>query len=491
VTLDYDIVIIGGSLAGRYAALAATQLKAKVALVEPKSNSFPLVNTPYGYINSQALNEIGYLRHKLNDAEAFGIHSVCVNAAEKCQIPVDLSQATLYARAVASNLQKQLSAHLLSTKGVDIIVGSGEFQSSTNLIFAVNNRLLKARSYLLATSVRVIPKIEGLQKTGFLTLSNIGQSLGSSTPPKNWVIIGSVPQSIELAQALVRLGCSVTLIVERPYILSHIDREMAHLLCSQLEADGVRILTQTKVTQVRRIEEKKWLQVGDKAIETDEIVLATGQQPNIEHLNLAAVGVKWHEHRLLVNDKLQTTNHRIYACGDVMGGYDCLNIAIYEANIALQNALFFPRNKVDYRRVPWTILTHPMLAQVGLTEVQAKHRYGDDEVIVLRQYFKTLAAAQLADETTGCCKLIVIPNGEVLGASILGAQARELINVIGLAIAQNIKVKHLANLSMVSPSFSEILEQTARQWSQQRLSSNTALQEFLESFFYCRRNWNL
>ncbi len=471
---DYDVVIIGGSVAGRYAALSATQLKAKVALIEP------IVS--YGLIHHHALREIGELSKSLSNAAQFGLHANSADTStdstrvmqkgssdesqpptEKCPVSIEWQQAKLWTTGVVSNLQEQYSPVILAAKGVDIIFSSGQFQSSP-LAFAVNDRILSARSYLLATSVQANPEIEGLRKTGFITLSNIWQSLCSPQPPKSWVIIGGVPQSIELAQTLVRLGSKVTLIVDRPLILSHVDPEMAQLLCSQLEAEGVRVLTQTRVTQVRRIHDKKWLQVGDKAIETDEIVVAIAQQPNIESLNLAAVGVKWNQHRILVNDKLQTSNHRIYACGDVIGGYDCPNIAYYEAKIALQNALFIPRFKVNYQYVPWAVLTQPTLAQVGLTEVQSKRRYSHNEVIVLRQFFKTLAAAQLRDETTGICKLIVLRNGEILGATILGAEARELINIMALAIAQKIKVHHLATLSFVSPSFSEIIEQTAREF---------------------------
>ncbi len=473
MTPDYDVVIIGGSIAGRIAALSATQLKAKVALVEPIAS--------YG-LHHYALREIGKLSHLLDHAAQFGVHAHNADAStdstsvtltgnsfqskpttEKCLVSIEWQQAKLWVTGVVSNLQEQFSPVILAAKGVDIIFSSGQFQSSP-LAFVVNDRILSARAYLLATSVQANPEIEGLGKTGFITLSHIWQSLCSPQPPKNWVILGGVPQSIELAQTLVRLGSHVTLIVDHPYILSHVDPEIAQLLSSQLEAEGVRVLTQTLVTQVRRIHNKKWLQVGDKAIETDEIVVAAAQQPNIESLNLAAVGVKWNQHRLLVNDKLQTSNHRIYACGDVIGGYDCPNIAYYEAKIALQNALFSPRFKVNYQCVPWAILTHPTVAQVGLTEVQAKRRYNHNEIIVLRQLFKTLAAAQLRDETTGICKLIVLRNGDILGASILGAEARELINIIALAITQKIKVHHLATLSFVSPSFSEIIEQTAREF---------------------------
>ncbi|MEH2262338.1 dihydrolipoyl dehydrogenase family protein [Nostoc sp.] len=484
MTIDYDVVIIGGSLAGYYAALAATQLRATVALVEPKVD--------YRFTHYHALTEICKLAQKLNDAASFGIHATHTDTSEECHIFMASQEAMLYAQCVASNLKEQHSRAILAAQGVDVIVGSGQFQSSPQLAFTVNNRRLRARTYLLASGSRPeIPEIEGLQTTGYLTLSNIWQSLKEATLPKNWVIIGGIPQSIEIAQILARFGCSVTLVVKYPYLLPNIDPEIAILLQAQLEVEGVRVLTDKTVTQVKLIENKKWIQAGDEAIETDEILVATGQQPNIESLNLATVGVKWHRRSLVVNDKLQTTNHRIYACGDVIGGYDCANIANYEAKIALNNALFFPRLRVNYGSIPWAMFSVPMVAQVGLTEAQAKRLFSRDEVLVLRQYFKTVAAAQLRDETTGICKLIVLRNGEILGASILSAEAGELINLIALAMSQKIKVKDLANLSPVYPSFSEILEQAAREWSKQKLNSNIALQEFLEGFFHFRRNWNL
>jgi pyruvate/2-oxoglutarate dehydrogenase complex dihydrolipoamide dehydrogenase (E3) component len=484
VTLDYDVVIIGGSLAARYAALNARQLRATVALVEPKSG--------FGFIHHQAMGELAKLAQTLGNAAQFGIHtSQGDNRAEKHEVSVAWQEALFYIQGVSSNHLLQHSPAILAGQGIDVIVGSGQFQASPDLGFFVNNRLLKGRTYLLAASVPAIPNIDGLQKTGYFTTSNIWQSLTESAPPKNSVIIGGTPQTIELAQTLARLGCSVTLIVKHPYILPDIDPEIAQLLQAQLEVDGVSIITDTIVTQVRRIDDKKWIQAGDKAIETDEIIVATKQQPNGESLNLAAVGVKWHNSRVLVNEMLQTTNPRIYACGDVIGGYDVPNIANYEAKIALKNALFFPRLKVDYRCLPWAIFTQPTLAQVGLTEAQAKRRYRHNQILVLQQYFKSLTAAQLQDNTTGICKLIVLRNGEILGASILGTEAGELINIIALAISQKIAVKYLADLSPVYPSFSEILSQTAQLWNQHKLNSNFALEEFLDDFFQFRRDWNV
>ncbi|BAY11873.1 dihydrolipoyl dehydrogenase family protein [Calothrix sp. NIES-2098] len=490
MTIDYDVVIIGGSLAGRYAALVATQLGAKVALVEPKIN--------YGFLYHHAISEISNLAQHLRDVVGLNIHASQVETPGKSPISVVLPEAMQYAQGVASNVEAQHSAANLAALGVDVIFDSGQFQASPHLAFAVSDRRLRARNYLLASSSRpTIPDIDGLSATGYLTLSNIWQFLlsgqGNPTPklPKNWVILGGVPQSIEIAQTLARLGCHVTLIVKRPQILPDLDPEISQLLQAQLEVDGVRVITQTPVTQVMRIEDKKWIQAGDKAIETDEILVATGQQPKVESLNLAAVDVKWYRRHLVVNEKLQTTNPRIYACGDVIGGYDFANVANYEARIALNNALFFSKSRVNYRCIPLAIFSQPMLAQVGLTENKAKRKYNRHEVLVVRQYFKTVAAAQIRSETTGICKLILLRNGEILGAEIFGESAGELINFIALAMSQNLKIQQLENLSPVYPSFSEILEKSFREWHKQKLNSNLSRQEFLESFFQFRRNWNI
>lgn len=475
MTIDYDLVIIGGTVAGRYAALVATQLKATVALVESQVND--------GFSQHQAISEVAKILHNLNDVAGLGIHTT--------QPSLTWTETRFYSHGVIDHIQAQTSLANLAALGVDVILGTGQFQSLPHLAFTVNQRLLRGRTYLLATgSVLYHPEIQGLQPTGYLTLSNIWQTLNQPTLPQNWVIIGGIPQSIEVAQTLARLGCSVTLAVKSASILPTADPEIAHLLQAQLEVDGVRVLTQKPVTQVKLIEGKKWVQVGNKAIQTDQILVATAQQPNLEYLNLGAVGVKWRQRRLLLNDKLQTTNPRIYACGDVIGGYDFPNVANYEARIAVKNALFFPRFTINYRCIPWGLNSHPRLAEVGLTPAQAKRQFRPDEVLVLRQYYKSIPAAQLRDETTGICKLIVHRNGEILGASILGEEASELINIIALAMSQKISVKHLASLCCVYPSFSQIIEDTARQWGQQRLNTNHALQDFLEGFFHFRRDWN-
>lgn len=508
--IDYDIVIIGGSIVAYQAALAATQLKAKVALVQPQ----PKHKLNYHY----PLIELSKISQQWLDIATLGIitdsekikqkikSDIYLNNSirntllpEKSQIPIlektwgySYPQAMLYAQEMSANIHQVYSLPDLATQGIDVIIGKGTFPNSSQLCFLVNERILKSRTYLLACGSRPkIPDIDGLNTTGYLTLDNICQGLEKPNPPKKWVILGGLPQSIEIAQTLARLDCSIDLILNHPSIFSYLDPEIGQLLIAQLEADGVRVFNQTIVTQVRRIEDKKWVQAGNQAIEADEIIVATAQQPNIEDLNLAAAGVKWNPQSLIVNQKLQTTNQRIYACGDILGGYDIANIANYEAKIAVKNALIFPRLAVNYNCIPWIISSQPTVGQVGLTETKAKREYGKDQILVLKHYFKTIIAAQIQNQITGICKLIVLENGQILGCSIFGAEAGELINLVALAMSKNLKIENLENLAVVYPSFAEILQKTAGEWNKQKLNKNHILQEFLQSFFHFRRDWNL
>ncbi len=433
---DYDLVIIGGSLAGRYAAILATEQGKKVALVEPEET------TLFNLLVPHALNQLRQVKSQ------FFIPSI------SHQKSLSWAEVGQWIKNVIANIEEKNSLAILAALGVDVIVGSGEF-SAQELLIKVNNRKLIARYYLVATgAIPAVPKISGLQAVNYFTPNNIGQQLDVARLGKNWVIIGSNPDSITWAQILTRLGFNITLVVKSSQILPSLDADVSYLVQAILEADGVRVLTEMTVSQIKEINRKKWVQAGNEAIETDEILVCAGYQPNIKDLHLEAVKVKCHQRGIEVDSWLQTTNPQIYACGDVIGGYPYPNISNYEAKIAVNNALLLPKLKVDYQSIPWAIATTPQIAQVGFTEAQAKRFYSD--VIVLQQNFKTVAAAQLSEETTGIYKLVVHRNRQILGATIVGTQSSELINLIALAIAQKLKVEAISHLFPIYPSFSEI-----------------------------------
>lgn len=520
MTVEYDLIVIGGSPVGAYAAVAAVRLNARVALIEPQLQQIKSIDD--GVIYTQALAQVGHVLQQVRDAPLLGIEGSTTDATEQRQVlSIQLAEAMQWANSVVDTCSEPNSPAILGSLGVDVITGTGEFCQRPHLGFVVNNRRLRSRAYLIATGSRPeIPDIDGLQTIPYYTPADIWQerlqvdkvqidslenNLQSSTLAQsssqllqgNWLIMGGTPIGTELAQTLARFNGEVTLVTRTPQILPKEDLEASHLVQAQLEAEGIRVLTESPVTQVRRIEDKIWVQAGNHAIEADKILLATGQQPNVEGLNLEGVGVKYTQQGLKLNEKLQTTNPRIYACGDVAGGYPFTHIAQYEASIALNNALFAPLFKVDYRSIPWAILCDPQLARVGLMEAQARRRYGKD-IFVVRQYFKTLDKAQISGQTTGFCKIIGRQNGEILGASIVGSEASELIGAIALTIRQKIKIKAspfgLASLHTdfphISPTLSEIFHKTALEWQQQRLRQNSTLQNILEGFFNLRRYWS-
>ncbi|MCT7956573.1 dihydrolipoyl dehydrogenase family protein [Laspinema palackyanum] len=475
MTLDYDLVVIGGTRPGIEAAITAAKLQARVALVQPPQQA---VNAPPFYEGTGPLQT----------AELFDSPSILWGAP----FPKDLSEL---ARALAQSTQalaslgEERSPAVLASLGIDVIAEAGEFICIPQLTLDVKTRRLISRHYLLAPSFRsAIPDIPGLATTGYLTRETF-HHFTQGTLPNSIAIIGSDPNGIELAQILVRLGIAITLITSAPQILPKEDPEAAQLIQAQLEADGILVLTDSPVMAVKSSQGKKIVQTENRAIACDEIFIACGFQSNIDGLNLENVGVKFYRtplgQRVQLNAKLQTTNPRIYGCGNLAGGYPLVNVARHEAEIAVKNALFFSRHRVNYGGIPWAFQTYPEIARVGLTEPQAKARY--DDVIVLRQYFKGIAGGRLQQETTGFCKVLVRKKGEILGAHILGPGASELIHSFALGMQNNLKVEAIATLPHIWPSLSEINQQTAQLWQEGRFKQNTFWQNLLDIWFNWRR----
>ncbi|MEG3954066.1 NAD(P)/FAD-dependent oxidoreductase [Microcoleus sp. herbarium2] len=489
--LDYDLVIIGGTPAGRYAALTATNFPARVALVEPPSGQILPAggkeSIDLGLRYSQTLREAARFAQQIT-RQQLGVRWEVANSSKPIELRFD--GVLKWTEGVVSNLSEIDSLDVLVARGVDVIFGSGEFVAKPDLAFVAGGRSLRSLCYLLACpTLPAIPNIEGLSSAGFFTLETVGELAKLPQLPKSLAVIGADPSGVEVAQTFARLGVAVTLVVKSSHILAKEDREAAGLVQAGMEAEGVRILTATEVTQARVIDGKKWIQAGPRAIEAEEIFLAAGRGYNFSSLNLEAAKVKFSTRGVILNEKLQTTNRRIYAIGDVAGGYPFPHIANYEAAIAVKNALFLPLFQIDYRGIPWAIFSDPQLARVGLTEAQARRRFGDD-LIVCREHFKNVERAQMCGETTGFCKIVGRRNGEILGASIVGPQAAELIHAIALAVRHGMKVEAIAQLPYIWSSFSTINGQTAAIWESQRFRSNTFLHNFWENLFHWRRYWN-
>jgi pyruvate/2-oxoglutarate dehydrogenase complex dihydrolipoamide dehydrogenase (E3) component len=483
MSVEYDLVVIGASEEGIFAAVAAASLKARVALVE---QPFKGCRDEFNAVFNRTLSHVTHLSEQIEIARQIGAYGPTPH------LEIQLTQVQAWTQETRAILAEQNSLATLAALGIDVIRGSGEFCRLPRQAFIIGNRKLRSRSYLLATGSHLVPMaIEGIERVGYLTPSDLYQKEVLKSLSQELTIIGSNPLAIQLAQNLRQTGRNIVLLIEDKQLLPTEDLEVAQLIQAQLEASGIEIFVDSPVTQVQQIEGKKWLQAGDRAIETDAIILVGEQQPNIEGLNLEGVGVKisdslrerYADRGIELNEKLQTTNSNIYACG-----YSLHHLARYEASIAVKNALFFPWFKVEPQTIPYVIFTNPPLARVGMTETEARQKYGKD-VWVIKRTFKAIAIAQLLGETTGFCKLIVRNNGEILGANIIGSQAGEFISTIALAIRNRIKLDSLTN-SCSSFTFSEILQTIAFEWQNYRFQRNRRLQKLLNFLLNWLRNFS-
>ncbi|NJN01471.1 MAG: FAD-dependent oxidoreductase [Leptolyngbyaceae cyanobacterium RM1_1_2] len=473
MAVDYDLVVIGGGSAGLVVASAGAQLKAKVALIEkePKLGGDCL---HYGCVPSKSLIHAARVAQTVNQASRFGIHTQLHE--------IKLAEALNHVHQVIETIQPHDSPERFESLGVEVIFGDGQFTDSKT--FSVNGRSLKARNFVVATgSHPALPPIEGLREASYLTNMNV---FNLQIRPAALAVIGAGPIGCELGQAFQRLGSEVTLISSRDQIMPKEDPEAAAVVQKQLEAEGIRILHGQRAQKVETVEGRKqiWTDQGEKIV-VDEILLSTGQVPNVEALNLQAAGVDVGKEGIKVNEKLQTTNPNIYAAGDVIGGYQFTHVAGYEATVVLQNALFLPTKKADYRVIPWATFTEPELARVGLSEEQARSRY--DDIYVLRQDFADVDRALAEAAGVGFAKIITRSSGEILGAHIVGPSAGELIHEIVLAMSQNLKVDTLTGIH-IYPTLAEVVSKAALQLKKRTYGENDRLQSFLRKFFAFRRS---
>ena len=467
MAVEYDLVVIGGGSAGLLVAGIAASLKAKVALIERDRLGGDCLW--YGCVPSKSLIHASRMAYDVKHAGRFGVY---------CKGPeIDFAKAIGHVQDVISTIQPHDSPERFESLGVEVIFGSGEFIDRQT--FKVNGRSLKARAFVISTGSRAaIPPIPGLKEAGYLTNEEV---FSITQLPKSMAVIGGGPIGCELGQAFSRLGSQVTIIASGKRLLPKEDPEAVAVVHKQFESEGIRVLLQTKAERVEIADGKKYVWAAAEKIAVNEILVAAGRQPNVESLNLDAAGVKLGKLGIEVNSKLQTTNPRIYACGDVIGGYQFTHVAGYQANIVLKNALFLPVLKADYRVIPWATFTDPELARVGLTEQEARERYGDD-VYVVKQGFDEVDRAQAEAATEGFAKIITRRNGQIIGAHLVGPSAGELIHEIILAMSHKLKISALGGIH-IYPTLTEVNSKAAFELTKQNYEKSYRLQNLLKKLF--------
>ncbi len=472
MAVDYDLVIIGGGSGGLVVASAAVQLKAKVALVENAKLGGDCLW--YGCVPSKSLIHAARVAHQVRQGSRFGIYTEPPR--------IEFREAMGHVQQVIQTIEPHDSPERFRGLGVEVIFGDGAFQDRQT--FVVNGRKLTARAFVIATGSRpAIPAIPGLEAAGYLTNEQV---FSLEDCPPSLAVIGGGPIGCELGQALHRLGAEVMILASGDRLLPKEDPAAAAVVEAQLREDGIRILHNARATKVSLVGGKKQIQAGDETITVDQILVSTGRRPNVEGLNLEAAGVAYSPQGLQVDSALRTTNPRIYGCGDVIGGYQFTHVASYEAVYVLTNALFSPVKKffpsrIDYRVIPWATFTDPELARVGLTEQQARDRYGDN-IAILEQPFAGVDRAQAEGATAGFAKIITRKNGEILGAHLVGTHAGELIHEIVLAMANKLPVGKLTGIH-IYPTLSEVNSKAALLLKKQTYAQQQGLQAFLAQFF--------
>jgi mercuric reductase len=434
MTLTHDVVIIGATYEGIVAAKRAIDLKKRVALVQqPFIGHLGASESVFIATSSQ----ITYFYRILNQWEEAAIYP-CWERVRSWAIEVD------------ATIKAQDSLAILAARGVDVIEGSGEFVRLPRLGFIAGSRKLFAASYLIATGTRpCVPAILGLEEIRYLQTLDIWKIADITAISRHITIIGDNPIALCLAQLLRRFGKEITVIISTDRLLPQEDPEISRWVSSLLEAEGVRILIGQSVSQVKAIDGQKLLQLGNHVMETEEILLAGDYESNHEGLNLEGVGVTVENGRIRTNQRLQTTNPRIYACNSLENDYP-------EPTIALENALLLSKSSLDRRTIPRILPLDPALARVGLTETQARQQYGE-RIQILPVPLQQSIALTMTGETTGFGKIIVTENGKILGACLIGSAVAEVIGSIALAMRENLPISSLNSSIYPFASLSEII----------------------------------
>jgi pyruvate/2-oxoglutarate dehydrogenase complex dihydrolipoamide dehydrogenase (E3) component len=451
-----DLCVIGGGSGGLSVAAGAVQMGARVVLVEGHKMGGDCLN--YGCVPSKALIAAGKHAHAMTSGAPFGITPVVPE--------VDYAAAKDHVRAVIAGIEPHDSVARFEGLGVQVIQDYGRFISPTEL--QAGDKIITARRFVIATgSSPFVPLIPGLDGVPYHTNETI---FALRERPAHLIVIGGGPIGMELAQAHRRLGCEVT-VLEGMKALGKDDPELAAVVLDNLRAEGVKIVEETLASEVRGKAGAIEVKTKDGVIyKGSHLLLAVGRQPNVDRLHLEAAGVAPTRGGIKVDASLKTTNRRIYAIGDVAAGLQFTHVAGYHAGIVIRSALFGLPSKQRTDHIPWATYTDPELAQVGLSEAQARALHGD-RLEVVRFAFAENDRARTELVTRGLIKVMVV-KGRPVGASIAGAQAGELIQVWALAIANKLKMGAVAAMVSPYPTLGEVNKRAAGAYFTPRLFDN-------------------
>jgi pyruvate/2-oxoglutarate dehydrogenase complex dihydrolipoamide dehydrogenase (E3) component len=442
----YDIAVIGAGSGGLSVAAAAAQFGRKVVLFERGKMGGDCLN--YGCVPSKALIAAAKRAHVISSSCAFGITPGTPQ--------IDFPKVMDYVQSVIASIAPHDSVERFEGLGVKVVPHHARFRDARTL--EAGGEAFQAKRIVIATGSRpAVPPIPGLDTMPYFTNETVFEN---RVCPRHLIIIGGGPIGMELALAHRRLGAAVS-VIEAAEPLGREDPELAKIVLAQMAHEGIVIHGRTQVSVVEKIDSGIIVHTNAHGpITGSHLLVAAGRKPNIEDMNVEAAGIKTTPKGIAVDQGLKTSQRHIYAVGDAAGGLQFTHVANYHAGLVIRNALF--KLPVKYRSdlIPRVTFTDPEIASIGLSEAEARQQHGD-AIKVLRSSFSENDRAQADGDTKGLVKVALDRGGKILGASIAGAQAGDLIALWVLAMSQGLKIKALTDMVMPYPTRGEASKRAA------------------------------
>lgn len=457
----YNLVVIGAGTAGLVTAAGAAGLGAKVALIERELLGGDCLNV--GCVPSKAIISSSRVAATIRDAERFGVDV-------PSGVNVDFARTMARMRELRAGISPHDSAVRFRELGVDVFIGSGEFVDSETV--RVDGQDLKFKKAVVCTGARAAElPIPGLREAECLT----NETLFSLTElPKRLIVIGGGPIGVEMAQSFTRFGSQVTLVEKSAHVLSREEPDAAKIVQASMARDGVQFRLNSTVVRMDRRGDERVVVVKSKGetIEVigDEVLIGIGRAPNVNGLGLEAVNVKFDSRiGIEVDDRLRTSNPRIFAAGDVASKYKFTHAADFMARIVIQNALFMGRAKASDLVIPWTTFTSPELAHVGVYPEQAKS--AGVAIDTFTQPLSGVDRAILDGETDGFVRVHVKRGTDkIVGATVVASNAGDMIGEITLAMKNGIGLKRIGSTIHPYPTQADAIRKLGDMYSRTRLT---------------------
>jgi len=480
---DRNLIVIGGGAAGLVTAYIAAAVKAKVTLVEGHRLGGDCLNT--GCVPSKALIRAARAAHDARQAERFGLKPL----SPKVDFPAVMARV----RGVIAAIEPHDSAERYEGLGVEVLMGRARLVDPWTVEVARNDggtQRLTARAIVLATGAEpAMPPIPGLDAVGALNSDTLWDAMaGRKRVPGRLVVLGGGPIGCELAQAFARLGSAVTQVEMANRLLPREDPEASAAATAALARDGVAVVTGSRAIACGSDGGGKWIEVEDalgrRRFGFDDILVALGRVARTDGFGLEELGIA--ADRVIETDGyLQTLHPSIFVAGDAAGPWQFTHVAAHQAFHATMNALFAPvRLRPSYAAIPTVTFTDPEIARVGLTEAEARDR--GIGVEVTRTDLADLDRARTEGATEGFVKILTAPGRDrILGATIVGAHAGEMLAEVTLAMTHGIGLKKLLGTVHAYPTHAEAVKAAAGAW--RRAQANPAALSLLERFHRWRR----